>query len=126
MEMRTTAGRHDLRTGEGRAAYRKDYRITNSELIKGFMLKRYGINFADYQRLHDAQAGLCAICEKPESSVQNGKARWLAVDHCHTTGAVRGLLCMNCNSTIGRLGDDPAMLDRAAAYLRAAIERKAA
>jgi hypothetical protein len=39
------------------------------------------------------------------------------VDHCHKTGRVRGVLCFNCNSAIGKLGDDPDAVRRAAAYL---------
>ncbi|MEU8956887.1 endonuclease VII domain-containing protein [Streptomyces sp. NPDC048518] len=39
------------------------------------------------------------------------------VDHCHETGKVRGVLCFNCNSAIGKLGDDPDTVRRAAAYL---------
>lgn len=39
------------------------------------------------------------------------------VDHCHETGRVRGVLCFNCNSAIGKLGDDPDTLRRATAYL---------
>ncbi|GGU95119.1 hypothetical protein GCM10010260_33080 [Streptomyces filipinensis] len=39
------------------------------------------------------------------------------VDHCHKTGRVRGVLCFNCNSAIGKLGDNPGPVCRAAAYL---------
>ena len=39
------------------------------------------------------QRNVCAICGKPETAEHNGKPRWLAVDHCHDTGKVRGLLC---------------------------------
>lgn len=39
------------------------------------------------------------------------------VDHCHKTGRVRGVLCFNCNSAIGKLGDDPDVVRRAVAYL---------
>lgn len=127
VEMRTAPGKHDHTTREGRARRNKAYWEANPDFRRELEFKRYyNISFADYQRLHAAQNGLCAICDKPESSVHNGKVRWLAVDHCHTTAVVRGLLCMNCNSAIGRLGDDPTMLEKAAAYLRAAIERKAA
>lgn len=127
VEMRTTTNKHDLGTQEGRARYNRDYWATNSNYRRELGFKRYyGISFEQYQRMHDAQNGLCAICEKPETSSQGGKVRELAVDHCHATGAVRGLLCMNCNSTIGRMGDDPALLERAAAYLRASAAQKEA
>ncbi|MGW5421011.1 endonuclease domain-containing protein [Streptomyces sp. NPDC003943] len=45
------------------------------------------------------------------------KAPAAHVDHCHETGRVRGVLCFNCNSAIGKLGDDPDVLRRAIAYL---------
>lgn len=74
--------------------------------------RQYGLTLADYEAMFEAQGGLCAICVKPES--QN---KLLSVDHCHTTGRIRGLLCMHCNTGIGKLGDTPAGLRAALAYL---------
>ncbi len=54
--------------------------------------QKYGITLDDYWRMHDGQAGLCAICGAEES-----ENKVLAVDHCHGTGRVRGLLCARCN-----------------------------
>lgn len=54
----------------------------------------------------------CEICGVVESD------RPLCVDHDHTTGAMRGLLCNNCNAGIGLLGDCPSRIELAAAYLR--------
>lgn len=60
-----------------------------------------------------SQGGVCRICaNKPP----NGKR--LCVDHDHETGAVRGLLCQKCNTAIGMLNDDPALVERALDYLR--------
>lgn len=131
IEMRTTVEKHDLSTKEGRSRHQRDYWDNNPDYRREIQFKKlYGITYADYARMLAEQDGLCAICKKPETSVQDGKVRFLAVDHCHNTGLVRGLLCMNCNSAIGRLGDDPDMLDRAAAYLRhhaaTAAEKEAA
>lgn len=56
----------------------------------------YGISQAKYEEMLDAQGGVCAICEEPPNG---GKA--LAVDHCHETGVVRGLLCSGCNGSLG-------------------------
>lgn len=84
-------------------------------------LARFGITPSQYQEMLDAQDGVCAICERPERSTdKKGRIKALAVDHNHTTGAVRGLLCANCNKGIGNLGDDVDTLIAAAAYLAAA------
>ncbi len=64
-----------------------------------------------------AQKGLCAICGKPETLVVRGKVRRLAVDHDHLTGRVRRLLCLGCNTGIGKFQHDPALLRAAADYL---------
>ncbi len=76
------------------------------------VLRKYGMTPADYLVMFDAQSGVCAICERACSS---GKR--LAVDHCHGTGKVRGLLCGRCNMSVGQLRHDPALLRKAAAYL---------
>lgn len=74
----------------------------------------YGIGIDDVERLSEEQGGTCAICREVCSTGQE-----LAVDHCHDTGKVRGLLCSNCNTGIGKLGDDPARLRAAVRYLTA-------
>lgn len=64
-----------------------------------------------------AQNGCCDICGKAESNEIKGKVVSLAVDHDHKTGAIRALLCGNCNRALGLFNDDPALLDAAKAYL---------
>lgn len=111
--------RFDFSTAEGRSAYQKEYRSTQRERFRGEELKRrFGIDLAEYQRLFVEQKGVCAICEQPERGTRNGKAKWLAVDHCHDTGAVRGLLCSNCNPMIGYARENIGTLMRAVAYLQ--------
>ena len=77
--------------------------------------KQFGIGAAEYDQLLTEQNGGCAICG---ARFSHGEVR-LAVDHCHDTGKVRGLLCSNCNQGLGKFGDDPDRLDRAGMYLRA-------
>jgi hypothetical protein len=77
------------------------------------LIRVFGITLEDYERMLLAQNGVCAICRQPERI----KNRSLAVDHCHVSGRVRGLLCSRCNSGIGHLGDDPARLRAGADYL---------
>lgn len=81
-------------------------------------IARYGISVEDYDRLHAEQGGVCAICKTPERAIRNGKPKALAIDHCHREGHVRALLCSSCNQGIGCFQDDPALLERAAAYLK--------
>jgi hypothetical protein len=72
----------------------------------------YGITLTDYADMFTDQFGACAVC-----GGINPSGHHLAVDHCHDTGRVRGLLCHACNAGMGKLRDDPALLRRAATYL---------
>lgn len=60
---------------------------------------------------------LGAACQVCGSSGSSGSNRRLSVDHDHTSGKVRGLLCASCNFAIGNMGDDPDKLRAAANYL---------
>lgn len=78
----------------------------------------YRISLEERDALEAAQGGTCAICEKAETTTSKaGRVRRLAIDHCHTSGRVRGLLCGSCNRALGLFGDDPGLLDKAAKYL---------
>jgi Autographiviridae endonuclease VII len=65
---------------------------------------RYKMTLEAYQSLLEGQNGLCAICNKPETKInlKSGKVKLLAVDHDHTTGKIRGLLCQSCNLELGK------------------------
>jgi len=78
---------------------------------------RYGVDNAEFMRLMDMQKGLCAICNVglKENGERNIKP---CIDHCHTTGAVRGLLCHRCNVALGLLDDDIERLNKAVEYLK--------
>jgi hypothetical protein len=79
----------------------------------------YGITSEEYQRLLAEQRGVCAIChqDEPNEHGRTGTKFRLAVDHCHDTGRVRGLLCQKCNRAIGLLNDDADLLRKAIGYL---------
>ena len=84
------------------------------------MLKRnYGITLDEYYYLEDLQQGRCKICGKEEKqhSHKQGRVDSLRVDHCHSTGKVRGLLCSKCNFGIGQFQDDINLLEKAIQYL---------
>lgn len=73
----------------------------------------YGLAPGDYERLLAAQGGTCAV----DGCRANGKSKKLAVDHDHSTGEVRGLLCGRHNQLIGYHRDDPESFRSIAAYL---------
>lgn len=77
-----------------------------------FTLKKYGLTEREYTRKLIEQNGVCAICNKQETS-----QRQLAVDHNHETGEIRGLLCGNCNRGLGHFQENLEILDKAKDYL---------
>ena len=82
-------------------------------------LKRYGLTVEDYDRMFKEQNSACAICNQLEVLVdqRSGKLLNLAVDHCHVTGKVRGLLCSRCNKMLGLSSDNLEILSKAQEYL---------
>ena len=81
-------------------------------------LSTYGVEPAQYAELLAQQEGVCAICRQPETiRDRTGRVASLAVDHDHSTGEVRGLLCRACNAGIGNLKDSPDLLRAALSYL---------
>lgn len=79
--------------------------------------RQYGISHDDYRKMMTRQGGVCAICGKPKSGRRGKRGFSLAIDHCHRTGTVRGLLCNKCNLGIGNFDDDVSRLRRAIAYI---------
>jgi hypothetical protein len=71
--------------------------------------RRYGITAEEADALLEAQGGLCAICKVAPAA---------HVDHDHATGAVRALLCFNCNGGLGQFKDNPEALHAAAYYVQ--------
>ncbi len=117
-EMRTTPNRHDFSSEKGRGNYRREYRETNRDVLRGLQFQKYyGITLDDFQKMLVAQGGVCATCGKPETVKIGGKVKWLSVDHNHKTGAVRGLLCHSCNHAIGHVFESPEILRSIAMYL---------
>lgn len=65
----------------------------------------------------EKQNYVCAICRKPETAKRNGRIKDMALDHCHETGKYRGVLCQNCNTTLGHIKDDIEILKKMIEYL---------
>ena len=77
--------------------------------------RKYNMEPGDYDKLLNQQGGVCKIC----SSSETGRGdQWFAVDHCHETGKVRGLLCNTCNRALGLFKDDISYLTQAIHYLK--------
>ena len=76
----------------------------------------YGMTLDDFDELLESQGGGCAICGK--APVDGEPRTRMVVDHCHTSGKVRGILCDLCNTAIGKFHDDPLLLEKAADYVR--------
>lgn len=113
----------DHRTQEGRRDYIRHARAKNFSHYRAVSLRKsFGIELHEYKEMLDSQGGVCAICGNSETVTRDGVVINLAVDHCHTTGAVRGLLCRGCNHGIGNFRDDAERLRKAVAY----VERHAA
>lgn len=134
---RTYEANYRLVNKERLATYRKAYFIKNKVRILAYrkeykqqyklkypekhhtatrnrgLRNNFGINLQQYMEILAKQNRQCLICSiTPE---QNGKD--LAVDHNHTTGKIRGLLCAGCNVGIGYFKDSPELLQKAIGYL---------
>ena len=102
----------DQRNEQHRLDYEKN-KVERLKRIREWKLKKcYGITSSDYELRVLEQGGKCAICLRPPTS------KGLGVDHSHLTGKVRGLLCTNCNMTLGLMHDDVDALARAIDYLK--------
>ena len=77
--------------------------------------RQYGITLDDYNNMLDKQGGGCGICG---SETAGNRTKYFAVDHCHETGKVRGLLCTKCNRGLGLFNDNPKHLLNAVNYLK--------
>lgn len=116
------------RTKEEKAAYLREWRAKNKDYCRAEARKKYhtpdgyayhehhrlkstyGITLEEYQAMVSSQNGLCFICGNPDKK--------LAVDHDHSNGKVRKLLCLNCNRGLGAFGDNISLMERGIQYLK--------
>jgi hypothetical protein len=110
----------DCRSADGRSPRCRECRAKKrasedpATIRRRFFRWKYGIELEEYDRRLAAQGGVCAICQSPP---RFGR-KHLDVDHDHSTGDIRGLLCSPCNTALGLLGEDPSRVIRLASYLR--------
>lgn len=88
----------------------KDYVASAKEAQR--VKQKYKISLEQIAAMAEAQQHCCKICSNK---------RPLTVDHCHSTGVVRGLLCQQCNSVLGLAYDDQAILHNAIRYLQESL-----
>ncbi len=97
----------DLRD-PSRLDYRRRYHLAH----------KYGLEIEDVSAMVKAQDGLCGICSGNLDFSKNAHQRQRAnIDHCHTTGKIRGLLCNHCNVKLGTV-ESPGFLVKALEYLK--------
>lgn len=107
--------KHSNRTNKSNLEWRNRNPEKIKEIYRVSNLKRkFNLSIEDYNKMFFDQKGRCKICDKH----QNQFKKALAVDHCHTTGKIRGLLCASCNTAIGHLKDDVNLLAKAINYLK--------
>lgn len=75
---------------------------------------RFGITLEQYTSMLEKQNNCCDICKRHKSKFK----RSLAVDHCHKTGKIRGLLCSKCNGNIGKVYESIELLQNMIDYLK--------
>lgn len=93
--------------------YAKTSKKTHKHINRDkYLQRKFGITLQEFDCLSIAQNHVCKICNQPERVNKN-----LAVDHCHETGKIRGLLCTSCNTALGLFRDIKENLERAIRYL---------
>ena len=93
-------------------------RLNKNHIRSQRLLEKYGITLEDFELMLENQNHTCKICA---TNKPLGVGTW-KVDHCHTTGKVRGLLCNNCNLGLGNFKDNAAVLASAIKYLNDSAE----
>ena len=92
---------------KGRARYAADPEKHTDRQYK----LRYGTEATIYRELFEEQGGVCAACGRPERyKTKAGRVMRLSLDHDHSTGEIRGLLCHSCNRALGHLEENPVLI----------------
>lgn len=94
------------------------YELNKEQKRRSDLRNKFKMTLEEYNIILESQNFVCAICHQPETAKgNNGNIKPLAVDHCHSTGKIRGLLCMFCNTGLGKFKDDVVSLQSAVDYI---------
>jgi hypothetical protein len=115
---------------EQRKEYDERYRLKNKDKIKQHKIQwyyrnkdkvkvsnlknKYNLTLDQYNKMLSDQNNSCKVCNTHESKL----TRKLSVDHCHTTGKVRGMLCSACNTSLGQLKEDTKIMQKLIEYVK--------
>lgn len=97
---------------EASKRWQREHPQESSRIRLRAQVKLYGLTLEQYEQMEKQQNGCCAICQKVPD-------RRLDIDHNHTTGKVRSLLCSNCNTSVGLLQEDSNLAMKLVEYLQA-------
>jgi len=91
-------------------AYYESHKDQHRVSARKYKLRtKYGLTLEQYEAMLAAQNGKCSICKNAHDK--------MCVDHCHSSGRIRGILCDPCNTAIGLLKDNPYVVKSARDYL---------
>ncbi len=119
--------RRDANLEKMRAYHREWSRLNRKKDVTAILrhekrrrCKKYGVTEQWLHEQTEKQNSVCALCLKPEisRSRKGGAIRSLAIDHSHTDGTARGLLCSACNQAVGKIEGSPGWIERAIEYLK--------
>lgn len=110
-----TCGCSKFRRGADNPNFKHGLTKTTDYEYKQSIKKRYGITYEEYELLCELQNNVCAICKQEQNDKRGTR---LAVDHCHETKRIRGLLCNRCNRGIGMLKENKNVIMSAYNYVK--------
>jgi hypothetical protein len=99
---------------KSKSEFSRKYAKENASKI---IAKKYKLTEEEINEFYIKQKNLCGICGNKEKCTHKGKLVRLSIDHCHTTGKVRGLLCRKCNLAIGNFNDSKELLQKALLWI---------
>ena len=109
---------YHIQNKDKRNEYSKKYDLKNKDIRKDRdrkrNLKKYNLTEDQYNKMLSDQNYSCKICDTHEIKL----TRKLAVDHCHATGKIRGLLCNACNTSLGKLKEDTKIMQKLIEYVK--------